>query len=33
MSSGAGLLQLICTENTDEYLCERKIHLNIVMIK
>jgi len=24
MSSGAGLLQLICTENTDEYLCENE---------
>lgn len=24
MSSGAGLLQLICTENTDEYLCEKE---------
>ena len=24
MSSGAALLQLICTENTDEYLCKRE---------
>jgi hypothetical protein len=24
MSIGAGLLQLICTENTDEYLCEKE---------